>query len=410
MYHDQHIESNLGETEAACMATPDDPLHLGNGFLTGAVLDEPFKHVTRPSLQTIGPEHEWALSIYDMILLFSEYDASKTGGSTERPDENSTRIVAAEMAQTLPAWKLHWNDDSEAFDEVCRQLQFQVTILGRILLFITKQLPHASREHMLLSALHVAFFSLPPSEFMPARFASSPHICNLTRKWLEYSLLNIDSPDPEKNVLPEFYTDDLPSSLPEHHPARNIWLFEQYLTPTEHATIAALKARIWQTTSNPLLQLCAQSSIERLLCRIPQLHPSTVDVLIPSAASWFLYAYDTPSTPEAMLKGWYDFCLPPPADDTMAPTGARYAWLPTEESRWWVFFKRRFVEVRDSEEVGVVAREYAGAALRRMEWLDGSDRVGYHPEIRLKVESVRKMKLWSSDNKRDSGVSMSSSR
>ncbi|GAM83918.1 hypothetical protein ANO11243_019080 [Dothideomycetidae sp. 11243] len=387
MHHSQRVEKSPGVGHSARTPAPDDPTRHRNGYPTSAVPDEPLVDIIKPSLQTIGPEHEWALSIFDMIIVFADFHASNNEDG-QPPDEASTKIVAVEMLQTLPAWKLHWNDDSAGLDEVCRQLQFQLSILSRILLFIVKQLPDSSREHMLLGTIHVALFALAPTEFMPERFSSTPHICSWTRHWLEHSLLNISSPDPDKPNTFILSADQ--HFISDHHPSRNIWLFDAYLSPTEHATLSALKARIWLSTGNPLLQLCAQSSIERLLTRIPHLPGSAIDILLPSAATWFLHAYSGPSTPEAMLKGWYDICLPPPADPSAAPTGARYAWLPTQEARWWVFFKRRFLDARDREDVGFVAREYAGAALRRMEWLDGSDRVGFYPEVRLRVDGGRK--------------------
>ena len=108
----------------------------------------------------------------------------------------------------------------------------------------------------------------------------------------------------------------------------------------------------------------------------------------PGAATWFLYAYDKytphPSNPEQMLKGWYDIWVP--RGDRLVPTGPRFAAMHSDEMRWWVFFKERFMEIRTRTDVGLVAREYAEAAARKMDFLDGSgDKPGFWEGLRQKV-------------------------
>ncbi|KAF2220703.1 hypothetical protein BDZ85DRAFT_267021 [Elsinoe ampelina] len=345
---------------------------------SGMVYDDTVPEIVRPNVQTLGYEHDWALSIFDMVFLLFEYDAINNADPEKEPDPTACHKVAVDLLCLIPAFRLYWNDDEEALDEVCRQVQLQVCILGRTLLFITKQIPHTCREHTLMAALHTTMFAMVPTEYMPERFVESERLCDWVKYWIEHSLTNRKSPDPE-NLPPAAAL--LAQSLPEDHlPSRNIWLFDSYLSPLEHANLMALSARVHRATRNPLLQLDAQATIERTLC-----HPHStqaLDALVPGAATYFLHAFMYPGRPEDMLNGWYDVCMPFGEQD--AP-GEKFRELTSEEARWWAFFKDKFSLIRMREDVAPLTRDYAETAMQRMNWLDGGTKIGFWEGLKQKV-------------------------
>ena len=152
MHLKHHSEGTASPTVVIYMNSPATPK---TRYLSPLCLSKPLPYpcqplvgIIRPSIYTIGPEHEWALAIFDMFLLFAEFQACNTAGSSMSAVD-SARITAVEILRELPAWKLHWNEEDASLEEVARQLRFQLSMLGRILLFIVKQLPHDSPAHEL---------------------------------------------------------------------------------------------------------------------------------------------------------------------------------------------------------------------------------------------------------------------
>ncbi|TKX26706.1 hypothetical protein C1H76_0860 [Elsinoe australis] len=348
----------------------------------GMVYDDRVPDIVRPNVQTLGFEHEWALSIFDTVFLLYEYDALNNPDPDKEVDPNACQKIAIDLLNLIPAFKLHWNDDDAALEEVSRQIQLQVCILGRTLLFITKQIPHACREHTLMAALHTALFAMVPTDYMPERFSDSPRLRNWVKYWLEHPLTNRKCPDPNDLPPPASL---LAQTLPtDHLPSRNIWLFDSYLSPLEHANLMALSARIYRASHNSLLQLEAQATIERALCHPHPAH--ALDAVVPGAATFFLHAFNQPSKPEELLKGWCDVYMPFGEQET---PGEKFKELNSQEAKWWAFFKDKFSLIRMRDDVAPLTREYAETAMQRMSWLDGTTKIGFWEGLKQKVGGKR---------------------